>query len=161
MDSFRVSPQNNNKEEELLLQEDYSNLVMKYHLLLEESKLNVDLEEKYEKLKRKHKNLVEKLRERIECPVCLEVPEANPISACPNGHLVCSKCVGNNCPTCRSKMLNGKSLLALTVLENIEHKCHNLGCDKEFPLAELMAHKVIWLLALLLLARRTFLSVAW
>ena len=89
----------------------------------------------------KYKNLVDKLRERIECPVCLDVPEADPISAFPYGHLICSKCVGVNCPTCRSKMAVGKSLLAATVVKNIEHKCRNLGCAQEFPITEMKAHR--------------------
>ena len=74
--------------------------------------LQVELkDEKMAKTKvlKEHKDLISKLRERIECPVCLEVPELGPVASCPNGHLVCSKCAGDNCPTCRSKMFNRKS----------------------------------------------------
>lgn len=80
------------------------------------------------------------LRTNLECPVCLEVPTSGPIAACPNGHLVCSKCKQNLCPTCRVKMWGGKSLLAVTVIENIEHKCKNEGCKELFPLSELEKH---------------------
>ena len=112
--------ENNNEEEFVdieLLKKNYDNLLLKHE------SLKVD----YETLKTNHKSLVDKLRERVECPVCLEVPETGPISACPNGHLVCQKCTRINCPTCRSKMFDGKSLLASSVLENIEHKCRNVG----------------------------------
>jgi len=83
------------------------------------------------------------LRTKFECPVCLEVPTSGPIAACPNGHLVCSKCKQNLCPTCRVKMWDGKSLLAVTVIENIEHKCKNEGCTDLLPLTELENHMTI------------------
>eukprot|EP00091_Calanus_sinicus_P007079 TRINITY_DN17970_c0_g1_i1.p1 TRINITY_DN17970_c0_g1~~TRINITY_DN17970_c0_g1_i1.p1 ORF type:complete len:109 (-),score=16.81 TRINITY_DN17970_c0_g1_i1:378-704(-) len=47
---------------------------------------------------------------------------------------------GDICPSCRSKMSDAKSLLAVTVVENIDHKCGNFGCAEEFPLTELKAH---------------------
>jgi len=90
--------------------------------------------------KNKFMTVTSKLRDQIECPVCLEVPTSGPVFCCPNGHFVCSKCKDTNCPTCRSKMFNGKSLLAVTVIENIEHKCKNDGCEKEFHLAEYELH---------------------
>jgi len=136
---------NNNGNEDVrnemkLLKEKYNALVeknetdlIKYNALVEKNETN----------EAKYKDLVAKLRNRIECPVCLEVPEAGPVSVCPNGHLVCSKCKSDSCPTCRSKMFAGRSLLAVTVLDNIEHKCRNLGCDKSFKLTELQPHKRI------------------
>ena len=39
-------------------------------------------------------------------------------------------------------MYGGKSLLAVTVMENIEHKCPNTGCDLELPLQDVKGHKV-------------------
>jgi len=129
------------KEENFqLLLKQHEDLANKY----EKSKLNEEESGRQHKaLESKHQKLVDKLRERIECPVCLEVPQAGPISTCPNGHLVCSKCRSNSCPTCRSRMFEGKSLLAVTVLENIEHKCRNQGCDQLLPLTEVEAHKKV------------------
>jgi len=90
--------------------------------------------------KNKFMTVTSKLRDQIECPVCLEVPTSGPVFCCPNGHLVCSKCKDTYCPTCRSKMFSGKSLLAVTVIENIDHKCKNDECGKEFALPEYENH---------------------
>jgi len=139
-----------NKKEDF--EKKYSDLVDK---LKEGVQIKEELEKKYivsvdklqeeskvkEQIVSKYNSLVSKLRDRIECPVCLEIPETGPVSACPNGHLVCSKCKSYSCPTCRSRMFEGKYLLAVTVLENIEHKCRNQGCGKVFPLAEIGEHK--------------------
>ena len=37
-------------------------------------------------------------------------------------------------------MFNNKSLLAVTVIENIEHKCKNESCDKILPLEDYQLH---------------------
>jgi len=87
-----------------------------------------------------YSGIISKLSEQIECPVCLEVPTSGPVYVCPNGHFVCSKCKGSNCPTCRDRMFNGKSLLAVTVLENIDHKCRNDSCGKLLPLEDYKLH---------------------
>eukprot|EP00092_Neocalanus_flemingeri_P035724 GFUD01038895.1.p1 GENE.GFUD01038895.1~~GFUD01038895.1.p1 ORF type:complete len:376 (-),score=88.15 GFUD01038895.1:23-1123(-) len=79
-------------------------------------------------------------REQVECPVCLEVPTSGPVHVCPRGHLVCSTCKGASCPTCRTSMLGGKSLLAVTVMENIEHECRHEDCDELLPLEEYKLH---------------------
>jgi len=140
---------NNKKVEEygkkLRLLEENNKSILKYLKGLEEKHEESKLKEKkkYSTLESKHQKLVDKLRERIECPVCLEVPQAGPVSICPNGHLVCVKCKSNSCPTCRSRMFEGKSLLAVTVLENIEHKCRNQECEQLLPLTEIEAHKKV------------------
>ena len=45
------------------------------------------------------------------------------------------RCVREECPTCRVKMEQGTSTLAVTVIENIEHQCDHEGCDQTFSLA--------------------------
>jgi len=87
--------------------------------------------EKEEKVTKKYDDLASKLREQVECPVCLDVPMPGPVSVCPNGHLVCAQCKTRTktCPTCRAKMQGGRSLLAETVVENLEHKCKYEGCE--------------------------------
>jgi hypothetical protein len=39
--------------------------------------------------------------------VCLDVPKRGPVPVCANGHVVCSKCLRLECPTCRSLILRG------------------------------------------------------
>eukprot|EP00092_Neocalanus_flemingeri_P021431 GFUD01023237.1.p1 GENE.GFUD01023237.1~~GFUD01023237.1.p1 ORF type:complete len:381 (+),score=87.84 GFUD01023237.1:53-1195(+) len=131
----KVSQLKNMIEEQHKVRDDLekeNNKVME-DLEKEKNKGRRDLENKHTKVNEelnKYKSLLDKLRERIECPVCLELPDAGPVSVCPNGHLVCSKCTSYLCPTCRSRMFDGKSLLAVTVLENIDRKCLNEGCGE-------------------------------
>merc|ERR1712059_23749 len=99
-----------------------------------------DLVEKHKELAKKREDIIQLLRDKVECPVCLYVPKKAPIPVCPNGHVVCSKCVRGECPTCRVKMGQGKSTLAVTVIENIDHECENEGCQEKFQLGELANH---------------------
>ena len=69
------------------------------------------------------KKKVGEMKNRVECPVCLEVPRKGPVFICSNGHLVCKKCKRESCPTCRVRMGDNKSLLAIAVIENILHDC--------------------------------------
>lgn len=60
---------------------------------------------------KENSKLVAKLREMVECPVCLELPREGPVPVCPNGHVVCSPCLRRrrqiegelitSCPSCR------------------------------------------------------------
>jgi len=98
-------------------------------------------EEKNSKeLTSKHDLFVEKLSDKLECPVCLEVPRAGPVPVCQNGHFVCKQCKKATCPTCRVGMGNGKSLLASIVLENIDHRCRFDACEEYFALDKLDDH---------------------
>ena len=106
------------------------------------------LEERYTKLLEKHNTLVSELRAKVECPVCLVLPIEGPMASCPKGHLVCLPCHQamvsrdqGNCPNCREPMGKTKSLLAKTVIENIEHECNNDGCNKMLPQRELVRHE--------------------
>jgi len=90
-----------------------------------------------------YNNIFEKLKENLECPVCMEIPRSGPVFACPNGHFVCKKCKSGSCPTCRVEMGNGKSLLAVTVIENIDHKCKFAECEELFAKDKLEAHENI------------------
>ena len=110
----------------------------KFRELEIESK-NAELKEVTEKLKR----LVDQLKDKLECPVCLEVPRSGPVSVCPNGHLVCAKCRTESCPTCRTPMGTSRSLLAVTVIENIGHDCLFDECGELFTTDKLEDHAKI------------------
>ena len=86
----------------------------------------------------KYDKLMTELKAKVECPVCLTVPTGGQMLACPNGHLVCSPCRvkmtadgKEDCPVCREPMGNNKSLLAMVVIENMEHECTNTGCKEK------------------------------
>ena len=59
---------------------------------VEEEKNKV--EEKNMKLEEDKNKIEGKLRELVECPVCLLLPRKGPVHCCTNGHLVCSTCLG-------------------------------------------------------------------
>ena len=87
-----------------------------------------------------YKKVVVKLQEKIECPVCLEVPREGPMPCCPVGHLTCSPCLERlgtqarqgrvECPTCREPMGEGRSSLARIVIENMAHQCTGVNLKK-------------------------------
>ena len=89
------------------------------------------------------------LEDRVRCPVCLELPTFSPVFSCPNGHLVCASCYPgsqSNCFLCRTKMHTPHqtvSLLAITVVENIRHRCRFEadGCKVKVPLTEVKEHR--------------------
>ena len=109
----------------------------------------VDLESEFWHLTEKtarFDELVHKLEERVRCPVCLEVPTSGPMYSCANGHLVCAPCYqgsSSDCSLCRTRMNKTVSLLATTVIENIEHKCkfETDGCEEKTPLAGIEEHR--------------------
>jgi len=91
----------------------------------------------------KEKKLVQLVKDKLECPVCLEVPRSRPVPVCPNGHLVCKNCKTVSCPTCRADMGGGKSLLALTIIENIEHSCKFDLCEENHSFEEIEQHEAV------------------
>ena len=91
----------------------------------------------------KQEGMVHQLLDKLECPVCMSIPRSGPVPVCPNGHFVCSKCKTDSCPTCRTVMGAGKSLLASTVLENIEHKCKFDDCEEKFALENIEQHEAL------------------
>ena len=106
-----------------------------------------ELELKAKELDQKTNQLTEltsQLEERVRCPICLEVPTTGPIYNCPAGHGVCSTCYkgpNSKCPMYRTKMNKNTSLLAMTVIENIEHVCEFEGCEVRTPLAGVEEHR--------------------
>eukprot|EP00092_Neocalanus_flemingeri_P024576 GFUD01026655.1.p1 GENE.GFUD01026655.1~~GFUD01026655.1.p1 ORF type:complete len:357 (-),score=69.49 GFUD01026655.1:3-1073(-) len=101
------------------------------------------LKTKMKEVTDKHKHVFDQLKEKVECPVCLEIPRSGPVHVCPNGHIVCKQCKTGSCPTCRVCMGDGKSLLALTVIDNIEHNCKFVDCEEIFAVDKLEGHEKI------------------
>ena len=52
------------------------------------------VEDEKAKLEDTKNKLEAKLRNLVECPVCLALPRKGPVPCCANGHLVCSPCLG-------------------------------------------------------------------
>jgi hypothetical protein len=87
------------------------------------------------------KNKMEIMKEKFECPVCLQAPRSGPIYICLNGHFVCKDCKQRTCPTCRTQMGLVRSLLAVTVIENTERPCKYDSCPHSLPLPVLESHE--------------------
>jgi hypothetical protein len=94
-------------------------------------------------LRAEHEDLVSRLVAKVECPVCFELPKEVPVSVCPNGHVICRSCRRESCPTCRARMGPGTSLLAVTVIESVPHRCQFelAGCPAQLGLQELRGHQ--------------------
>eukprot|EP00092_Neocalanus_flemingeri_P016403 GFUD01017753.1.p1 GENE.GFUD01017753.1~~GFUD01017753.1.p1 ORF type:complete len:431 (-),score=108.20 GFUD01017753.1:82-1374(-) len=89
----------------------------------------------------RHKQIFDQLKDKLECPVCMEIPRCGPVYVCPNGHFVCKECKSGSCPTCRVDMADGKSLLAVTIIENIDHQCKFVYCEEFFAIDKLDGHE--------------------
>ena len=78
------------------------------------------------------------LRDTVRCPVCLRLPRLLPIPVCPNGHVVCQDCdtqlrtedgylyhysdIYYTCPTCRTRMSGGTSVIAGGEMKKFKQK---------------------------------------
>jgi hypothetical protein len=73
------------------------------------------------------------IKEMVECPVCMNVPDSPPIYQCGNGHILCKACKAQltHCPTCRQPLGNLRSLVAEKLIEKIPVRCTfaEHGCD--------------------------------
>jgi len=103
-------------------------------MLKEQQEINRKLEIEKSEEQRKFKKLSDRLKDKVECPVCLDTPRIGPVPVCTNGHVVCRSCKTQSCPTCRVDMGPGTSLIAVTVIENIEHECKFDECTECFTL---------------------------
>merc|ERR1719339_608291 len=119
--------------------------VKQARLVVEEDRVKVEEERvKVEKLSKE-------LQSQVECPVCLTLPrEDKAVPCCPQGHIVCSTCRDKSirqgrldCPTCRVPMGQGQSLLALTVIKNVQHECGHQGCSVKFNLDQIKEHEEV------------------
>ena len=91
---------------------------------------------------------IEEMRKRVECQVCLLLPQSGPVPMCPKGHFICTSCKGgrmqegmDDCPTCKEPLVEIKSLLAKTVIENVKHECDLEGCKKMINHSDFKIHK--------------------
>jgi len=116
----------------------------KNELMEEVNSLKRKLDQKEEELassKSKQERVLQQLKDKIECPVCMDLPRSGPVPVCPNGHFVCKTCRRDSCPTCRIPMGTGESLLASTLLENIKHKCRFVDCNENLPAEAIEKHE--------------------
>lgn len=82
-----------------------------------------------------------KLLKNFECPVCMEYFQ-RPISQCPTGHSICSKCKVklDKCPYCALEFLNTRNFALENMLSTLSAQCTNMNCSKAIPLDEYSEH---------------------
>jgi len=126
-----------------------SNLKISENTVVEQGQQLVILKRKLENVESfkakmvKQDKFVQHLKDRVECPVCYDIPRSGPVPICPNGHIVCSKCKRDACPTCRTLMGDGKSLIAVDIIEALDHGCKYDNCNEQFPFgAPLEKHEI-------------------
>jgi len=147
-DMKRVEKVKNKVEEDKAKVEQEKVQVELAKLAVEEDRLMV------EKERVEMKKMSKELQSQVECPVCLTMPrEDKAVPCCPLGHIVCSTCKDNSirqgrrdCPTCRGPMGQGQSLLALTVIKNLQHECRHQGCKELLNFNQIKEHEeeCIW-----------------
>ena len=59
------------------------------------------------------------LKDLLECPICLTIPNEGPIYQCENGHIVCKDCHPKvkECPQCRCELGINRALQLEKILE--------------------------------------------
>ena len=89
--------------------------------------------------------ILTKIEETAECPVCLMIPRDVPIPMCNAGHSICQDCKAQvkKCPTCQGKYYNNTNTLLASIIEEILHKCKfsHLGCKVKMKLNKIVEHE--------------------
>ena len=82
----------------------------------------------------------------LECPVCLQIPSEAPIFQCDKGHIHCKNCHPSlkECPVCRSKQCNVRSLMTEKLIMKIPKDCQfsDNGCPTKLEKSKLGEHEV-------------------
>ena len=123
------------------LQSKVTKLKVEKDVLLEQIHESTESTKKIKEELRAVNNNIDNLKKYVECPICLEAPRKAPIFTCPNGHFLCHKCKRGICPTCREKMGDNTSILAVAVTEIIYHDCKFVECEDKFPLEQIEKHE--------------------
>lgn len=88
---------------------------------------------------------MEKLKELLECPVCLKLPRKAPIYQCKGGHCLCKDCHGRltECPLCKRPRGEIRNLVFEQCLTMMSHECKfaDYGCLFEDIIEALECHE--------------------
>ena len=86
-----------------------------------------------------------KVKDMVQCNICLEVPEESPIYQCDNGHILCASCHEKltDCPICRLTLRRTRSLVTEQLLEQCSRSCEfeKYGCKSKVHDLNWEAHK--------------------
>ena len=114
----------------------------------EEEFMSKELQEESNKRLQTYEVMVAQMKERLECPVCLDLPKVGPVPMCLNGHFICRGCkvkINNeglhNCLTCEAPLGESKSLLASILIESVEHECDFKDCTMSVYFQDYKEHQ--------------------
>ena len=89
--------------------------------------------------------MTDKLKEAMQCPVCLKVPREGPVYQCERGHCLCGTCriQLTECPICRMVLGQCRNLVVEQLLPEVPHVCKfsDDGCTFEKNIPELRCHE--------------------
>jgi len=103
----------------------------------------------------KEAEIITKIRELLECPVCFSMPSSPPVYRCQNGHTVCKSCKPRiqNCPVCRVSLLyigneslpRNRCMISEKIMGFLPKQCkfYRNGCRDKFKQDQLEAHERI------------------
>ena len=81
----------------------------------------------------------------LECPICLQIPTEVPIYQCDKGHIHCKDCHPSlkECPVCRSKQFDIRSLMTEKLILKIPKDCQfsTNGCPIKLEKSKLGEHE--------------------
>eukprot|EP00092_Neocalanus_flemingeri_P034190 GFUD01037184.1.p1 GENE.GFUD01037184.1~~GFUD01037184.1.p1 ORF type:complete len:309 (-),score=74.15 GFUD01037184.1:114-1040(-) len=107
-----------------------------------------DYKHDYKELVEDKRNLMNSLKNILECPVCLTMVRSSPVPSCYNGHIVCSSCwnMTHLCPMCRVKMHETEKCFSQTansLLQLVTLPCQyeEEGCSYKGKKVEVEQHQ--------------------
>ena len=85
------------------------------------------------------------IQEDLECVICLDIPNCNPVFQCNNGHMYCSSCHEKitDCAVCRIKLGYTRCLMAEKILAKCPRLCtfNSYGCNERLTEEPLKVHE--------------------
>jgi len=88
------------------------------------------------------KEMVLKMVESVECPICLEIA-IPPLIQCSKGHFACSVCRPklDKCGLCRSKFTKARNFAIENIVATMVAKCGYSGCPQVLKISQVREHK--------------------
>ena len=88
---------------------------------------------------------LEEIQDAIECIICLDIPKADPVFQCTNGHILCANCHKRviDCPICKIELGTIRALAIEKVLAKYPRNCRygEFGCNVKLIKDELQTHE--------------------
>lgn len=91
--------------------------------------------------------VLKRIKNAIECPVCLSVPRNIPIYRCKNGHILCNECENKliKCPVCSVNLSKDRCLISEKIISELPYDCKfsSEGCTMELKREDMSKHEKV------------------